>query len=436
MSEASAGPHVVLLTVDALRADHVGHHGYDRETTPFLDGLADEGLVFTDAFAPSSHTRESVPSILTGAYPDAFASAGYRLPEDIESIAERFSAAGYRTAAFHSNPYVSRAYGFDRGFDAFDDDLALGRNRWVALAQRALNKYVLRRGRYHVRAEELNRRALDWLDSVGTDRPVFLWCHYMDVHGPYCPPEGYREWMTRSCSPAEAQSLYHQAIDEPESLSESEERLLVDAYDGEIRYLDAQLQSMVDALRERGVWDDAVGVVTADHGDAFGEHGYHGHPRRLDEEVVRVPLVADGVESGRVSSVTSLVDLVPSLLDAAGVEGSERSWLGSDEQPRVVFCGAQGEDEHEGTRLFAGYDGERVAFVRRDADGIVEESSRPRVDVAEADVDAVAGRQSEDSDALLEAVRAHACDRTPGAVAVDEVDDEEVAERLEALGYR
>ena len=149
---------VILLSIDALRADHLSFHGYERDTAPFLNSLAEEAFTYTSAIAPSSHTREAVPSILTGHYPDAFARAGYRLTE--ETVAARLANAGYATAGFHSNPYVSRAYGWGDGFEEFDHDLLLGSNRLLALAQRAIDKFVLNKGEYHVRAEELNKSCL------------------------------------------------------------------------------------------------------------------------------------------------------------------------------------------------------------------------------------------------------------------------------------
>lgn len=217
MGEPERTP-IILLSIDALRADHLGYHGYDRDTSPFLDELATETRSFDRAISASSHTRESVPALLSGRFPNRFAEAGFRLVTD--SVATHLSDTGYRTGAFHSNPYASRAYGFETGFDTFDDDLTLGRNRFVALAQRALNKFVFNRGEYHARADEINDRSFEWLDSLADDDQFFLWNHYMDVHGPYNPP--VTEFSETELSNADAQKLYQKCIKRPDELTDEE----------------------------------------------------------------------------------------------------------------------------------------------------------------------------------------------------------------------
>ncbi|RLM62459.1 sulfatase, partial [Halorubrum sp. Atlit-26R] len=308
-------PNIILLSIDALRADHLGAHGYDRETSPFLDELADRELAFTTAISASSHTREAVPALLSGRYPDVFAANGYRYVP--KTVADRLSEAGFRTAGFHSNPYVSRAYGYDSGFDTFDDDLVLGRNRFFALAQRALNKFVLNKGEYHARAAEINERSLSWLDSIDDDRPFFLWSHYMDPHGPYNPPEEY-SYSERELSNNDAQALYQKTIERPEDVSENERQLLIDAYDGEIRYLDDQLRRFFELLGDRGLVKESLIVVTADHGDAFGEHGYYTHPRHLHESLLHVPLLVsppNASSSKTIHEPVSTLDIVPTIME-------------------------------------------------------------------------------------------------------------------------
>ena len=152
-----------------------------------------------------------MPALLTGQYPDEAVDAGYRLTG--EPVAARLRQAGFVTGGFHSNPFVSRAYGFDRGFDTFDDDLRFGRNRIVALAQRAFD---IARNRNYARADEINERSLRWLDSVAdSGSRFFLWNHYMDVHGPYEPPSGYREFIAGYPGDRAVQRLYKRAIKIP-----------------------------------------------------------------------------------------------------------------------------------------------------------------------------------------------------------------------------
>lgn len=441
-------PNIIFLSIDALRADHLGAHGYDRETSPFLDKLADQELEFRTAISASSHTREAVPALLSGRYPDVFAANGYRYVP--KTVADRLSEVGFRTAGFHSNPYVSRAYGYDSGFDTFDDDLVLGQNRFVALAQRALNKFVLNKGEYHARATEINDRSRSWLDSINDDRPFFLWNHYMDPHGPYNPPAGYT-YADRELSNDEAQTLYQKTIDSPDEIVDEERQLLIDAYDGEIRYLDDQLRVFFDALDDRGLLEESLIVVTADHGDAFGEHGYYTHPRYLHESLLQVPLIVSlpgerGSET--VTTPVSTLDIVPTILEYAGeaeTELSREALVNRDGQlvydDGVVFASATGEDEHEGIRRFAARGERWKAVLEREIDSgeIVSEGVYDLVEDPR--------EQSElhpkeaDSIEFLEELRSFSASRldsVDGSEQEKGTQDQsaEIDERLEALGYK
>jgi len=416
---------VVLLSADALRADHLSCYGYERETSPVLDDLASESLVFEHAYSASSHTREAVPALLTGQYPDVAVDDGYHLAS--ESIAERLSDAGYATGGFHSNPFVSRAYGFDRGFDEFDDDLHLGQHKLVALAQRALDKL---RNRHYARAEEINERALAWVDSLG-EEPLFLWNHYMDTHGPYEPPGEYRAlYADRQVSDREAQSLYQRAIDDPESITDDERQLLIDLYDAEIRYNDAQIGAFLDALRERELFEESLLIITADHGDAFGEHGYYEHPRHLHDELVHVPLLVrlpDGA-SGTVETPASTLDVAATVADAAGLDAGDvagTSLLNPPTDDRTVFQQARGEDEFAHVTRYAARSRQDHALCERD-----RETDAVRVD-------------DYTTRTIRIALETHVEDRTRSAhgdpaAGTDESDesvDDEIERRLEALGY-
>ncbi|WP_273837542.1 sulfatase [Halococcus sp. PRR34] len=373
MSEIS---NVILLSVDALRADHLSSHGYERETSPEIDALAARGTQFMNAFSASSHTREAVPSLLTGRRPSVFAEGGYRLVT--ESLASRLSKQDFSTAAFHSNPYVSRAYGYGDAFDTFDDDLLYGRNRFAALAQRVLDKFVFNRGAYHARADEINERSLEWLDSRAATEPFFLWNHYMDVHGPYNPPEEYSVYTEQSLSNNEAQRLYQKSIDEPDEITAHERELLIDLYDGEIRYLDAQISAFVEALADRELLSESLVIITADHGDGFGEHGYYAHPRYVYNDLLAVPIVLLGnsVSAGRVETAVSTLDIVPTALEALGVDVDDKlpgqsllSTVADDgEMQRSVISSAQGEDEASNVRRFAIQDGRFKYILDRDAE--------------------------------------------------------------------
>jgi len=412
---------IILLSADALRADHLSSYGYHRETSPVLDDLAQESIRFENAYSASSHTREAVPALLTGEYPDVAIDDGYRLAT--ETVASTLSEAGFATAGFHSNPFVSRAYGFDEGFDHFDDDLHLGQHKLVALAQRALDKL---RNRHYARAEEINERSLSWLDSLD-DEPFFLWNHYMDTHGPYEPPGEYAmRYADRELSGREAQKLYQRAIDDPESITDEERQLLIDLYDAEIRYNDARIGEFLEALRERGLLEESMLIVTADHGDAFGEHGYYEHPRYLHDEITHVPLIVrpPGGRAEEVETPASTLDVGATIEAAvgAGETADGVSLLKDLADDRVVFCQSRGEDEHSHLRRYASRSAGGACFCERDREsGTIdfgECSGPPLREELEAHVD--------------ERVRVE----NGESVEEDGEVDEEIERRLDALGYK
>ena len=342
---------VILLSADALRADHLSSYGYHRNTSPVLDELAAESIQFLNAYSGSSHTREAVPALLTGKYPDVAIGSDYRLAT--ETIASVLSKEGFATGGFHSNPFVSRAYGFDRDFDIFDDDLHLGQHKFIALAQRALDKL---RNRHYARANEINQRSLSWIDSLDADEPFFLWNHYMDTHGPYEPPGDYATlYRNDTISKRSAQSLYQRAIKQPESITDDERELLIDLYDGEIRYNDTHVGEFLNGLRERGLLNESLLIFTADHGDAFGEHGYYEHPRYLHDEITHVPLLIrpPGGKDEIIETPVSTLDIMSTIRYLVGSE-SEFSllrfarrrtpcifagpWRGGTQPSPAVFC--------------------------------------------------------------------------------------------------
>ncbi|TQQ83367.1 arylsulfatase [Halonotius terrestris] len=347
---------IILLTLDALRADHLSAYSYHRETSPVLSEFADKGISFTSAYSASSHTREAVPSLLTGCPPANAVDSNYCLAPNTDTLATRLSDKGFTTAAFHSNPFLSRAYGFDRGFDTFDDDFYLGRHRIIALLQRAMDKL---RNRHYARAEEINNRALAWIDSLEAKTPFFLWNHYMDTHGPYEPPAEYRSlYRDNVPSNRNAQRLYQRAIDDPDSITSDDRQQLIDLYDSEIQYTDAQIGAFLDALRERNLLDDSLIILTADHGDAFGEHGYYEHPRYLHTELIHVPLFVyhSGVSSSTIQVPVSTVDIAATVMSAVGDEpfcplGQDLLTIAatpSNFEDRIVYSSArqEGDDSH------------------------------------------------------------------------------------------
>ena len=436
-------PNVILLTVDALRADHLSCHGYDRET-PTLDTFAEEWIHAPTTISVSSHTREAMPPLLSGHYPERFAANGFTQVDESETLAGRLRAAGYQTGGFHSNPYLSRAYGFDAGFDTFDDDLMLGQNKLFALAQQALNKFVLNRGEYYARAPIINGRALDWLDE--TAEPAFLWNHYMDTHGPYHAPK--RRYAEREQSASDAESLYRRSWKQPESITDEERRLIVDSYDDEIRYLDEELGRFLDALRERERFEDALVVVTADHGDAFGEHGYFAHPRYLHEELLRVPLFVSppGGMDTTIEELVSTLNVVPTLLEHAQITYDDlpgtplvTSDKNTPSRRSVVFASAAGENEADGVRRFAARDERwKVLLEREINNGDVLDRRALDLDTNGDEQTSISPDTDDEAHELIQQLEQYSQQRLDGTNGEQQTVETtaEIDDRLEVLGYK
>ncbi len=319
---AHTPPSIVLVVADALRWDRLGCYGRRPSLTAHLDALAAQGLLFERAYAASSWTKPSVPSILTGLAPAAHgvyegAAPGAdgrwhadRLPEEADTLAERLRQAGYATAAFVHNAHLGPASGLAQGFEVYEHDAGP--------------------------APELLERARAWVEAVASGprpRAFFLWVHLLDAHWPYDPPADAARAVGLSLPleplPANLPEAVNRALLE---LDAPALQALERRYDAEVLALDGTLGRFIAALEARAGAASVLWAVTADHGEAFLEHGRLGHGGDLYEETVRVPLLLrlPGLRFAgqRVEGPVSLADLAPTLLEAAGLEaGSERSLL-------------------------------------------------------------------------------------------------------------
>ncbi|MEF8867312.1 MAG: sulfatase [Haloarculaceae archaeon] len=397
---------VLLLTVDALRADHCGFAGSDRVTTPFLDSLAAEALVFESAFAVGPGTPSSFAALFSSRYPLEF--GGYEgFSAARPSLPEHLHRRGVTTAGVHSNPYLSRHYGYDRGFDHFEDSFEeadepglLDRVKTEAGALLSRNETAYRLGRRlflavfdeekpYVDATETTDRVLDRL-SDAPDRS-FCWAHYLDVHEPYLPPG---EHLDRELSPGRVEALNDRVQTDDPDLGEGDLADLEALYDGELRYVDAELRRLFEELEARGRLEDTAVVITADHGEEFLDHGRLGHHPRLYDELLHVPFLVwlppgardelDAPASGRVSGQVSLLDLAPTVTDLLGIDPAPRfggrSVLRESGHPVVSEVsnphGVLKIDERfrrrsvrsEGWKLVVGPDGEELYDLEADPD--------------------------------------------------------------------
>jgi len=292
-------PNVLMLVVDALRADHLSVYHYARRTSPNLDRLADAGVLFENAFATSSWTLPSHVSLLTGLYPSQH-RVGWENPRglltlDYPTLPEALSAHGYRTAAFSANVFwFTSDRGFDRGFIHFEDYFSsftdmLSRTLYGRLVER----FVLRRlgfedipARKH--ASDMNRALLRWIDT-GRSRSFFAFVNYMDTHDPYLPPQPYRGRFSRAANPG---GIINWRVGRSNpKMAPAELQGEIDAYDGAISYVDESIGQLMAELDRRDLLGNTLVVITSDHGESFGEHGLYLHANSLYRNEIQVPLI-------------------------------------------------------------------------------------------------------------------------------------------------
>ena len=305
---------VVFISVDTLRADHLGCYGHLRDTSPNLDGLASQGVRFTNAFAQSSWTLPSHMSMFTSQYPHVHAvqNAGRSLRDSATTLAEVMAGAGYHTAAFVSWVYVAKKYGFGQGFNEFTELLPPAH-------------LVDSSSRWSTKAEEVTDVVARWLRR-GHDQPFFLFVHYFDPHINYQPPPPYDtmfdpgytgsakgtfQWLQRYIK-----GVHHQ----PNVIDPRDVEHVKALYDGEIRYTDTHLQRLFDAIDATVGLDQCLLILTSDHGEEFNEHGsMEGHQWTLYDEIIRVPLIfrlPGAVRAGAVvESPVELIDVPTTILD-------------------------------------------------------------------------------------------------------------------------
>jgi len=299
-------PNVVVVSIDTLRADHLGAYGYERPTSPSIDALAASGVLFENALTPSSWTLPAHASLLSGVSPyrHGAVAATARIRDDVPLLAELLGAQGYHTVAFVNAPFVGRDYGFARGFARFEQ-------------------------RFEQRRRDVAERHRQVLDAVpALEPPFFLFVHYMDVHTPYRPPKEFNRFARDRRSSAVLKDIGETSVLELQRasregrlhVSHADRDRLIDLYDGEILAMDAKIGELVAVLRAR--FPDTIVVLTSDHGEEFFEHGGFGHGETLYEEVLRVPLIVagPGVASGaRIVEQVSLLDVVPTVLERLAI---------------------------------------------------------------------------------------------------------------------
>jgi choline-sulfatase len=262
-------PDVLIVVIDTLRSDHCSLYGYERETTPHLDALATRGATFEQAYSPTSTTCPAHATLFTGRHPGTHGLVrnGLVLADDEVTLAELAAADGYRTAGFVSSFPVSSLFGFDQGFEHFDD--SFGRQEGSFPMRRWNGQQLSADEGFDRRPGKTTKAALTWLAEQDDDaEPLMLWVHLFDPHAPCEPPERFAQQFV------------------PQDGSEQE--LEIGRYDAEIAGSDHQLGKLLAAFGER---ENSLVVVTSDHGEGLWDHGWRAHDRTVYEEELRVPLV-------------------------------------------------------------------------------------------------------------------------------------------------
>jgi arylsulfatase A-like enzyme len=323
-------PNLILILLDTVRRDHIGSYGYHRDTTPVIDSLARDGIVFERAVAQSSWTLPSFGSLMTSRYPrEIFPEGATPIPAgNVYTFAEALRNGGYRTISVTTNPYNFDVFRLMQGFE-FPNQL------YLAPADRVVARAI----------EEIDR-AIDG-DGRGGGIPYFLFLHFMDNHFPLTVPSPYdTHFPTLDGLPHDESARVSLGYGVPEEAQgeafENYRSHTLSLYDGSLYFTDSQLGRLFDHLRERRVFENSVIVVASDHGEAFWDHGKEekelglknflrpdvfglGHGHTLFPELIRVPLIVSGrgVPRGRVSSQVRNLDIAPTLLSVTAIDDPE-----------------------------------------------------------------------------------------------------------------
>lgn len=273
---------ILLVTIDTLRADHLGCYGAENVQTPVLDGIAAEGVLFKNAASVTPLTLPSHSSLFTGTYPLTHGvrdNAGFMLSDEELTLAEAFKNNGWRTAGFISAYVLRSTFGIAQGFERFADQFDFNREGITAAAT------VQRRG------DETLAETYAWLEENRED-PFFLWVHLFDPHVPYNPPEPYR-------------TLYAK-----------------DLYAGEVAYTDMLMGEFMEKMNSLGLRENTILVIVGDHGEGKGDHMESFHGLFIYDSTIHVPLIirAPGYPPAEVGAQVRLIDVMPTVLDLAGLD--------------------------------------------------------------------------------------------------------------------
>jgi arylsulfatase len=299
-------PNIVFILIDSLRADHLPSYGYASDTAPALRRLAQKGVLFERVIAPSSWTKTSMASIMTARNPSRHGVLRHRdlLPRELSTLAEALAMHGYETIGVNTNPWLKPQFGFAAGFRVYE---------------------TLRKVKKSAQSAEVNERALALLREPSRRVPVFLYLHYMDVHGPYQPDPAFvgGKPVTLPGGEVIADSALEEQYRKAGLAAPGVQARVIELYDGGIRTLDAAVEELLEGMRPLIDFNHTIFVVTSDHGESFREHGTTEHGWNLYPEVIEVPLIFVWPErlskAIRIGAQVRSIDIAPTILALAGI---------------------------------------------------------------------------------------------------------------------
>lgn len=327
-------PNILLVSIDTLRADHVSSYGYHRKTTPNLDRFAEEGARFNNAYSTAVWTPPAHASMLTGLYPSAHKTVDYKsLSPRIPTIAQTLSKHGYNTVGFVNNPAVGAFVGLERGHQTFHEIWkgVTSKNLAVRGGHKIYRKWLETIGKTDQGARKTNYLINQWLDTqYNKNEPFYMFVHHIEPHNPLNPPRPFRDKFSSSVSGEINPERLAKMADNPLAyftdelnVTDAENQSLIDMYDCEIAYVDHMMGEMLDILRERNILNDTLVIITADHGEHFGEHGLYSHVSSLCEPIVHIPFMIRYPELYQPATYevpVQHVDIFPTILELLDIE--------------------------------------------------------------------------------------------------------------------
>jgi arylsulfatase A-like enzyme len=446
-AQKAAGPNIIFLGIDTLRADYLKlYNPQARPNTPHIDALANDAIVYRKCFSQASWTKPSFATMFTGRYPSSHTvtTQDSVIPNEITTLADALLAGGYYTQGYSNNLNIARIWNFKKGFVDYEDLLS---NTYFGAPESATSMTLyqgLRKARarvfkatvvsdYYQPAEVVNKTAFAWLDSVlrPKDAPFYLFLHFMDCHDPYIDHK----------HPGRAYARAAMENPDPEKYTD----VFKEVYSGDVEYLDARLGEFFDGLRQRGLYDNSIVVLTGDHGEEFYEHHGWWHGKTLYDEQTHVPLLIKlpGNVHGDNAHFARHVDLAPTLLSLAklpkvaemqGIALIADAGAPANESTASVYS----ENDFEGNELQA-YRTDDHKLIRANADNT--RNLKPvelydlKADPGELSNLAGAGRPEEaDYGAQLIGMREYVLGHAAEPVVVKSTSDA-TRERLNAIGY-